>query len=639
MGLVGPNGSGKTTIFRLLMGEETPDQGEILLKRGVRLGYLPQESLPQEGKGLLEEVLEGANELGQIAEKMRLLEEEIAEEKDPHILEELVKAYGQLEEGYAHKGGYSLEAQAKSILLGLGFQERDFSRKIGEFSGGWYMRILLAKILLASPDLLLLDEPTNHLDLESLVWLEKFLLEYPGALLVVSHDRSFLNRVVKKIIAIEDQKIVAYPGNYDAYEQARDKVRQLQRAAWEKQRQKITEVVRFVDRFRYNAARARQVQSRLKWLEKQEEIEIAPDPPTINFSFPQPLPSGKIVVELKGVHKAYGEVKVYTGIDLTLVRGDKVALIGPNGAGKTTLLKILAGILKPDAGVVNWGHRVSIGYFAQQQLELLDPHKTIWEEILSLAQEESPTFMRRILGAFLFSGEDINKKVSILSGGEKSRLVLAKMLMRPANLLLLDEPTNHLDIKAREVLEKALRAFQGTICFITHDRHLINRVANKIIEIKAGEITIYPGNYDDYLYKKELAQKAKEGESLPLINPTLNQVKDQGSRKSKEQKRWEAEARNRFYRETLALKKEISEVESLLEAATQEMETFAQELANPQVYKLGRNISQLRKAHHEAKKKVEFLTAKWEELAQHLEEVEQEWRATKIKSGKEENYG
>ncbi|MGB9700726.1 MAG: ABC-F family ATP-binding cassette domain-containing protein [Thermodesulfobacteriota bacterium] len=630
IGLVGPNGSGKTTIFRLLSGEEYPDHGEIIIKRGVRIGYLPQESKPEEGKKLLEEVQHSAQDIVNLAEKMRLLEEEIAKEKDPQVLDELVKAYGQMENDYAQRGGYSLAAQAKNILLGLGFQEADFDRWTKEFSGGWYMRALLAKILLANPDLLLLDEPTNHLDLDSLIWLENFLADYAGALVVVSHDRSFLNRVVKKILAIEDKKIVAYSGNYDAYEIAREKIKKLQLAAWESQRRKIAAVERFVERFRYNAARASQVQSRIKWLEKQPKVNLLPEQQTVHFSFPQPVPSGKVVVELKDVHKAYGKVKVYGGLNLTLWKGDKVALIGPNGAGKSTLLKILAGILKPDAGTVSWGQRVSIGYFAQHQLELLDPAKTIWEEIYSLARDESLTFLRGLLGAFLFSGDEVNKKISVLSGGEKSRVVLAKMLMRPANFLLLDEPTNHLDISAREVLEKALSEYQGTLCLITHDRHLINKVANKIIEIRDGQIDVYLGNYDDYVYKKDLAKNEEKTIPLAWGASSLAGAGEQPNRRNKEQKRLEAEARNRLYRETLIIKKEIAEVEKLLEEATQDMETLANQLADPQIYRRGQNIPQLLKAHLEAKKKVEFYTAEWEKLAQQLEEIEQERKTTKL---------
>ncbi|KPK94441.1 MAG: hypothetical protein AMJ94_01770, partial [Deltaproteobacteria bacterium SM23_61] len=510
LGLVGPNGSGKTTLFLMISGGEHPDRGEILFRKGVHIGFLSQEPAPLQGLSLLEEVQGGVKDLAILEDKMRLLQEEIAEEKDPQVLEALAYAYGQLEERYARRGGYTLESQAKAILLGLGFKEGDFFRSSEELSGGWLMRLSLAKILLASPDLLLLDEPTNHLDLESLIWLEEFLADYLGSVMMVSHDRDFLNRVARKIAAIEEKKIILYPGNYDEYLRVREEREALREAALENQRRKIEQTERFIERFRYKATKARQVQSRVKSLEKLERIEVGETQKTIRFSFPQPVRSGRVVASLTAVHKAYGPVKVYSGINLTIDRGEKIALVGVNGAGKSTLLKLLAGVLLPDEGSLEWGHQVATAYFAQHQLELLDPSKTVWEEIFSLAKDESVSFLRGLLGAFLFSGEEIEKKVSVLSGGEKSRLVLAKMLMRPANFLLLDEPTNHLDMAAREVLEKALREFQGTICFITHDRHLINAIANKIIEIDAGRLTPYLGNYDDYLYKKGL-EKADAG--------------------------------------------------------------------------------------------------------------------------------
>lgn len=608
----------------MVTGEEKPDRGEIFIRRGVHLGYLSQDPIPVQGQPLLEEVQRGVKDLLALEDKMRLLEEELSEEKDPPTLEILAQAYGQLEERYARQGGYTLEAQAKAILLGLGFRETDFHRPTGELSGGWLMRLALAKILLANPDLLLLDEPTNHLDLESLIWLENFLAEYMGTVVVVSHDREFLNRVVTKILAIEEKKIISYPGNYNFYVAAREKKRILQEAALENQRKKIEQTERFIARFRYKATKARQVQSRIKRLEKLEKVEVAATQKTIRFSFPQPLRSGKVVAELQGVHKAYGPVKVYTGIDLTLLREDKVALVGPNGAGKSTLLKLLGGVLEPERGLIELGPNVSRGYFAQHQLELLDPAKTVWEEIFSLARDESQSFLRGLLGAFLFSGEEVEKKVSVLSGGEKSRLVLAKMLLRPANFLLLDEPTNHLDIKARDVLEKALRGFKGTLCFITHDRHLINALANKVIEVNAGRLTIYPGNYEDYLYKKELEKKEAAIEiSASPSSPTM-ETKDRSARRTKEQKRLQAEARNRFYRETVAIRNKILEVEQSLEKATKEMEILSQRLADPQVYRQGENIPELLKSHAEAKKRVETFSAEWEKLAQLLEKREQE---------------
>ena len=629
-GLVGPNGSGKTTLFRMIAGEEQADRGEIIIGRGVHIGYLSQEPMPLKGQSLIEEVQSGVKDLTALEDKMRLLEEDIAEEKDAQNLEALAKAYGQLEERYARQGGYSLEYQAKAILSGLGFREGDLHRSTEELSGGWLMRLTLAKILLSNPDLLLLDEPTNHLDLESLIWLEEFLAETMGTVVVVSHDRDFLNRVVTKILAIEGKKIIPYPGNYDAYVQAREKKKVLQEAALENQRRKVEQTERFIERFRYQATKARQVQSRVKQLGKLERVETQDAQKTIRFSFPQPVRSGRLVTELKGLHKAYGPVKVYSGVDLTLLRGDKVAFIGPNGAGKSTLLKLLARVLDPDEGTIEWGHNVTSAYFAQHQLELLDPSKTVWEEIFSQAKDEPVSFLRGLLGAFLFSGEEVEKKVSVLSGGEKSRLVLAKMLMHPANFLLLDEPSNHLDIAAREVLERALREFKGTLCFITHDRHLINTVANKVLEVNAGRLNVYPGNYEDYQYKKEMEKKEAGMDEAEIPSSAKSAAGERSARRSKEQKRLEAEARNRFYRETRELREEIQDLETQLEQVTQEMESMAIQLADPEVYRKGENIPGLLKAHAEAKKRVESVTAEWETLAQRLEELEVNGGGSKI---------
>ncbi len=623
LGLIGPNGSGKTTLLRLLAGRETADRGEILIRKGAQIGLLSQEPMVIQGKLLVDEVTDGIQRLAAMEDKMRLLQEEISEEKDPDTLESLARAYSRLEERFAHEGGYTLGAQAKAILAGLGFREEDFRRPAHEFSGGWQMRIALAKILLASPDLLLLDEPTNHLDLLSLIWLEKFLQEYQGTVVLVSHDRDFLNRLVTRIGAIEAKKVVIYPGNYDSFLEAREKKKALLEAALENQRKEMEKAERFIERFRYKATKAKQVQSRVKALEKVEKIELAESPKTIRFTFPQPVRSGRVVVELKGVHKAYGPTKVYSGLDLLLCREDKVALVGPNGAGKSTLLKLLARVIPPDQGSVEWGYNVSAAYFAQHQMELLDPNQTVWEEIFSMAQDEPQRFLRGLLGAFLFSGNEIEKKVSVLSGGEKSRLVLAKMLLRPANLILMDEPTNHLDLAAREVLETALGEFRGTLCFITHDRHLINAVANKVIEVTAGQISHYPGNYDDYLYKKELEERKIAGETKGILKPAAPEIKEPGSiQKAKEKKRREAQIRNLLYRQTLQLRQKMETIESQLEQATQELDTLTAKLSNPEVYRRGENIAELLKHHAAAKSAVETLTAEWEAFAAQLEEKE-----------------
>jgi ATP-binding cassette subfamily F protein 3 len=624
IGLVGPNGSGKTTLFRMITGGEHPDRGEILLRRGMRAGFLSQEPAPVKGLSLLEEVQGGVKDLALLEDKMHLLQEEIDEEKDPQALESLAQAYGQLEERYARQGGYSLESQAKAILLGLGFKEEDSMRSSEELSGGWLMRLSLAKILLASPDLLLLDEPTNHLDLESLIWLEQFLADYLGSVMMVSHDRDFLNRVAKKIAAIEERKIVLYPGNYDEYLRVREEREALREAALENQRRKVEQTGKFIERFRYKATKARQVQSRIKSLEKLERIEIGETRKTIRFSFPQPARSGRVVAALKGVHKAYGPVKVYSGIDLTIARGEKIALVGVNGAGKSTLLKLLAGVFPPDEGTLEWGHNVATAYFAQHQLELLDPSKTVWQEVFSLAKDESVSFLRGLLGAFLFSGEEIEKKVSVLSGGEKSRLVLAKMLMRPANFLLLDEPSNHLDMAAREVLQNALQEFEGTLCLITHDRHLMNAIANRVIEVNNGRLSPYLGNYDDYLYKKGLEKEAAGKETPGKSSVPETAGREPLGRKSKEQKRYEAEVRNRFFRQTQALRQRTREIESELDQASQDMQAVEAKLAHPEVYRKGENIADLVKFHGDLKRRTEALTSEWDTLSLKLQEMEQQ---------------
>ena len=637
LGLVGPNGSGKTTLFRMIFGEEHPDRGEILLRKGAHIGFLSQEPAPVKGLSLLEEVQGGVKDLAALEDKMGLLREEIAEEKDPQALEALAHAYGQLEERYARKGGYTIESQAKAILLGLGFKEEDFTRSSEELSGGWLMRLSLAKILLASPDLLLLDEPTNHLDLESLIWLEEFLGDYLGSVMIVSHDRDFLNRVAGKVASIEERKIVLYSGNYDEYLRVREERETLRGAALENQRRKIEQTERFIERFRYKATKARQVQSRIKNLEKLEQIEVGEYQRTIRFSFPQPARSGRVVAALKGVHKAYGVVKVYSGIDLTIDRGEKIALVGVNGAGKSTLLKLLAGVFPPDEGMLDWGHNVSTAYFAQHQLELLDPPKTVWEEFFPLAKDEPVSFLRGLLGAFLFSGEEIGKKVSVLSGGEKSRLVLAKMLMRPANFLLLDEPSNHLDMAAREVLENALRDFEGTICFITHDRHLINTIANKVIEVDAGRLTSYLGTYDDYLYKKGLEKADPENERAGKSASPDTADKELPGRKNKDKKRYEAEVRNRFFRQTQDLRRRIQEIESELDQASKDLQTLGAKLADPEVYKRGENIADLVRSHGDLKKTMEAFTAEWERLSLQLEGIERQREAQLESLGAGEN--
>jgi ATP-binding cassette subfamily F protein 3 len=620
IGLIGPNGSGKTTLFRMILGEESIDGEEIRIAKGVKIGYLPQEVISLKGDSVLEEVLKGAAGITSLQDKMKILEEELSSMKDPKEQERLAKEYGKLQERYTVLGGYGLEADAKQILQGLGFKERDFTRATDELSGGWLMRIALAKILLQSPDLLLLDEPTNYLDLESLIWLENFLINYPGAMVIVSHDRVFLNHLIERIAEIEAQKIDLYHGDYDHYLEEKAARKQILEATYRTQQRKIEQTERFIERFRAKNTKSSQVQSRIKMLEKLERIELPQEKKEIRFQFPSPKRSGHRVVEVKNLHKRYDETVVYQGVDLTLFRGDKVALVGPNGAGKSTLLKILAGVLEFQKGEVTLGKDVTRAYFSQNQFDLLRPENTVYEELLSIATDESQTELRTLLGTFLFIGDEIEKKVSVLSGGEKSRLILAKMLLKPANLLLLDEPTSHLDIPSRNVLEMALKQFQGTICLITHDRHLINEIANKVIQIDHGIPDIYPGNYDYYVYKKQLIETEEVQKDAEVVHVTPSPLKKSQSR-TKEERRRRAQEMDEFRRRLSSLEKRFQEVEKSLHDATLKLDDLNQRLSDPNLYLNQKDTYETIQTHKETQELVKTLTQSWESLALELEEM------------------
>lgn len=497
VGLVGPNGAGKTTIFRLIMGQESPDEGSVERPRKLTLGYFNQDISGMRGRSVLGEAVAGAGEVAQLGEDMKILEEQMAQGCDD--LDAVVARYGEVQARFMELGGYDVEARAHTILAGLGISAEQIAADVGNLSGGWKMRVALAKILLLKPDVLLLDEPTNYLDIESILWLEEFLRSYPGAVVMTSHDRDVMNRVVKKIIEIDGGQVRSYTGNYDFYEQMRAQEAVRREAEYERQQAMLAKEIRFIERFRAQAAKAAQVQSRVKKLDKIERLEPPRRLIEREFDFRKPSRSGDDVVKVSELRKAYGDRVVHQGLSMLVRRGERWAVMGENGAGKTTLLKMVAGVLTPDSGEVTVGASVSMGYFAQHQMEQLDGSSTVIEELQAHAPTTGLGVLRNLAGAFGFHGDDVEKPVRVLSGGERSRLVLAKLLFDAPNLLVLDEPTNHLDIATKRALMKALSTYQGTVLFVSHDRAFLRTVATRILELTAKGPHIYNGSYSEYV--------------------------------------------------------------------------------------------------------------------------------------------
>jgi ATPase subunit of ABC transporter with duplicated ATPase domains len=506
VGLVGPNGAGKTTLFRMITGEESADDGDVSVPKRLTIGYFRQDVEEMSGRSVLDEAIAGSGRVGDLHHELEALNNAMADPDRAGDMDRILERFGHVQEEYEHLGGYALESQAREVLHGLGFADDQIDGDVGALSGGWKMRVAMARVLLGRPDVLLMDEPTNHLDIESIIWLEDFLKSTTGSLLMTSHDRDFMNRIVTKIAEIDGGEITVYSGNYDFYERERAIREANKEAAYARQQAMLAKEQRFIERFKAQAAKAPQVQSRIKQIEKIEKLEPPKKRRVVEFDFRQPSRSGEQVAVIENVQKAYGRRVIYDGLNLTIRRGERWCVMGRNGAGKTTLLKMVAGALAPDNGTVDIGASVKMGYFAQQALDVLNPDLTLFEQMEKDYPQESTGMLRNILGAFQFSGDDVEKKIRALSGGEKTRLVMARMLLDPPNFLVLDEPTNHLDLATKEMLVSALASFEGTMLFVSHDRAFLRGLSNRVLELGGesgtdAEPHAYPGSYVEYVQR------------------------------------------------------------------------------------------------------------------------------------------
>jgi ATP-binding cassette, subfamily F, member 3 len=617
-GLVGPNGVGKSTLLRIMAGEIKPDEGHRILPTDFRVGYLPQEGMGLSGRTVLDEAMTVFSDIFDLGEKLHTMERQMA---DPsHTQEEhdqLMARYAKMRDDFERHGGYALEHKARSVLFGLGFCEGDLSRLCDEFSGGWQCRIGLARLLLTQPHVLLLDEPTNHLDLPAVEWLEQYLLDYPGAIVTISHDRRFLDRLVDEIVSLWNEKLTSYKGNFTNYQIQREKEEEQLHHQHKEQRKKIDKTQQFIDRFRADAKKRNMVQSRIKHLEKLEQIEIPPPPPVVHFRFPAPPDSAKVILSLSETGYDYGKGPVFSDFDCDVIRGRRIGIVGPNGSGKTTLLRVLSGELKPTSGTIRIGSRVVRATFSQDQGATLKGSHTVLSELENTAKGEWTSRVRGLLGVFLFTGDEVDKPVGVLSGGEKSRVSLARILCAGANVLLLDEPTNHLDLTTRSSLEEALRHFSGSVIMISHDRYFLDRVAEEIWEVKDGGVKRTLGNYSDYISIRDL-QAAKQEPANKKQDPTDNDRREN----RRQQRQGDAVIRQRFTGARKKLQKTIQKMERTVEALELEREQLDEKLADPDMYNDGEKSRQLVSRRRAIDAELDHGMAAWEKSQAELDELE-----------------
>jgi len=626
IGLVGPNGAGKSTLLKIIAGEQQADSGGISMSNEATVGYLPQDGVePDPDLTVFEEVEHAFADIMELRGEFDAVQTKLeTASSDSKEHEEALTAFGEIQHKLENSGSYTLQADIERILAGLGFSPEDFERTTTEFSGGWLMRIALAKLLLQNPTYLLLDEPTNHLDIESLQWIEAFLKNYEGAVIIVSHDRAFLDNVTNRTLALRMGSLDEYAGNYSFYEKKYEKEKELLKQQYENQQKEIKQTQEFIDRFRYKATKAKQVQSRIKQLERMEQIELEQEQSEISFQFPSPERSGQVVMTLDNVVKKYGDNTVFDGIDYEIERGDKIAVVGPNGAGKSTMIRILAGLEPITDGERKVGYNVTPGYFAQHQADELDPKNTPLDEMRLAGSHESETKLRTILGSFLFVGDDVFKKVSVLSGGEKSRVALAKMLLNSGNFLIFDEPTNHLDMQSKNILQQALQQFEGTLMIVSHDRYFLDPIVSKTLEVQPGRIKTWLGNISYYLDKKS---KEEENDSYhqKTIQQSQNGADQTKTLSRKEERRLEAEKRNALSKKIKPLKKRITALEKEIEQTEARISEIEEMMAQSDFYDDADRVKDISMEYDELKSSLNQAFGKWEEIAGRIEFIEQEY--------------